>query len=1041
MPYRRGGALVDLRILLLGAVELQAGELRDRLGTPKERTTLAALAWDAGRTVSLDTLVHRVWDEHPPAKPREALYVHIHRIRKALAALAGARPPTVISRTHTYTLDIDPDAVDLRRYLALVEQGRGLSDIGSRGDASKALQSAARLWSGEPLAGLPGTWAAHVRRLVGEQHLASTLLQADIALRSGRFAEAVAGLRPLSEQHRTNESFAGQLALALHGCGRTDEANRLLQHLRHRLRRESGCDPGEETTHIHRGILAGRPVAELLPPATAVVARSPVSECPDTLPPEVAWVGRESELKALTGALRGEANAGEANAGEAKAGEAKAGASRVTAAVITGMPGSGKTALASHTARLMRDDFPDGTLFVALRGQTPHEPRTSPSEALREILSIVEERAEIPWDFNGLVAMWRTTARKRRLVVVLDDAASIEQVSPLLPGNSSSAVIITSRHRLAGLPGVRHVALDVLPPGESVAFLRNALGEERAPDAVEAATVARLCGYLPLALDITVSRLLSRPSWRLSDLVERFAGAGRRLREIRAPHRELVRSLEVSYQALTPGQQRVFRSLGLHIASEFGPHATAALTGLCLEEAEKVLEELLACHLISEPSPHRYRLHDLLREYASTLAQGDAAAEREQSLDNVLAYYLHAADHADRHAYPHRQRIDLPGPAPELTWYGDDAQRWFITEGPALLAALEYTSAHKSPRELALLTHTLAGFLIGEGYLSTAAPLLETAVEHWRDSGDENAYGRALVDQSIVCTGAGNYDRAMLCARQALESARNTEDEELAAEALHQLSISCWHTARLAEAFDHQHRALQIRLTGTSALHQGRSFNAAGMIALALERNGDALTYFVEGLARFRGVGDRRGQFIALNNVAELHKDDGDLDRAVDFYRQSIELAEEFAGKGQYAILQMNLADTLRARGETSEALELYETALPKLRGAGDRRSEAIALTGMGRTLHDVGRSEEAIPRHTAALSIARTIRAALEECRSLIALGEAEAATGRLSQAATHLEAALALSREIGSRPDEARAKAALGRTRLGTDQLSGEA
>lgn len=200
---------MDLRILLLGAVELQAGQERRRLGTPKERLTLAALAWDAGRTVGLDTLVHRVWDEHPPAKPREALYVHIHRIRKALASLAGSRAPAVVNRTHTYMLDIDPDAVDLRRFLTLVDQGRGLSDSGSSHDASSALQSASRLWAGEPLAGLPGTWPAHVRRLVGEQHLASTLLQADIALRSGRFVEAVASLRPFAEQHQMNESFAG----------------------------------------------------------------------------------------------------------------------------------------------------------------------------------------------------------------------------------------------------------------------------------------------------------------------------------------------------------------------------------------------------------------------------------------------------------------------------------------------------------------------------------------------------------------------------------------------------------------------------------------------------------------------------------------------------------------------------------------------------------------------------------------------------------------------------------------------------------------
>lgn len=1009
---------MDLRIQLLGAVELRAGQERNRLKTPKGRATLAGLAWDAGRTVSLDTLVHRVWDEHPPAKPREALYVHIHHIRKALTDLAGPQAPTVTSSTHTYTLDIDPDAVDLRRYLALVDQGRGLSDGGSPGDALTALQSASRLWNGEPLAGLPGAWAAHVRRVVGERHLASTLLQADIAMRTGRFAEAAAGLQPLADQHQTNESFVRQLALALHGCGRTNEATRLLQRLRHRLLRESGSDPGEETAHVHRGILAGRPVDELLPPPAAGVPRRPASECPDTLPPEVAWVGRQTELEVLTGTLTGRSTAG-------------TGASRVTAAVIAGMPGSGKTALAAHAARAMREDFPDGTLFVDLRGQAQHQPQTSPAEALREILTVLEDPSRIPQDFNGLVAMWRTTARKRRLAVVLDDAASVEQVSPLLPGKSSSAVIITSRHRLAGLPGVQHVALDVLPPDDSIAFLRNALGEERAPNGAEAETVARLCGHLPLALDITVSRLLSRPAWRLSDLVERFQRAGRRLPEIRAPHRALAQSLEVSYQALSRTQQRAFRHLGLHFASEFGPHAAAALTGLSLEETEKVLEELLACHLISEPSPHRYRLHDLLKEFASTLAESDSAAERERPLERVLTYYLHAADGADRLAYPHRLRIDMPGRVPALAWHGEDPQRWLFTEGTALLAALEYTRVHKSPRDLALTTHAFAGFLVGSGQSGAAAPLVQTAAEYWRDAGDENAYSRALIDQSIVCVSAGDYDKAATCAEKALESAQNAGDDEVTAEALHQLSISRWNTARLAEAFDFQHRALRIRLTGTDPLQQGRSFNALGMICLGLERNGEALTCFMEGLARFRGVGDRRGQFIALNNLAELHKKQCNLDLAVDFYRQSINMAQELAGKGHYAILQMNLADTLRARRELDEALELYEKALPELRSAGDRRSEAIALTGIGRTLHAAGRSEQAIPCHTTALSIARTIRAALEECQSLRALGEAEAATGRLSRARTHLKAGLALSRKIGSREDEAEAQAALDRTR----------
>ncbi|MDX3227960.1 AfsR/SARP family transcriptional regulator [Streptomyces sp. ME19-01-6] len=997
---------MKLRILLLGAVELWAGERRSPLGTPKERLTLAALAWDAGRTVSVDTLVHRIWDDRPPTKPRDALYVHISRIRKAFSALAGSQAPAVISRAHTYRLQADPDAVDLRRYLSLLDQGRWLADSGSIREARQALQEANRLWGGEPLAGLPGDWAGHLRNMVEEKNLATALLQADISLRSGNCAEAVANLQPVAERGQTDESVIGRLALALHSCGRTEAATRLLQRTRHLLVRESGIEPGEAFQRIHRGILAREPVAALLSPTTASngLTFEPV---PDSLPPDVIWVGRQAELDRLTSAWTDRAQDHEAC---------------VTATAVTGMPGSGKTALAVHAAHQMRDQFPHGRLFLNLRGHALLQPPMTSAEALGELLRLLGTPTEaLPQDLNGLVALWRSTTRGRRFVAVLDDAAGTEQVTPLLPGDSSSLIIVTSRRQLDGLTGIRQIALDVLSRADAIALLQRLLGDERAPSAEEAATLARLCGYLPLALAITARRLLSRPTWGVSDLVERFNRAARRLPEIRDRHHAMAQAFEVSYRELTPTQQTAFRRLGLHVGVEFGPGAVAALTDLPLEETELILEEFLACHLISEPAPHRYRLHDLLREYASTLAGSDPGTDNQRALTRLLDHYLYTADQADRGAYPHRLRIALPQSSAEQAWHDADPQQWFIAEGPNLLVALDYTRTHGSPRRLALTTHVLAGFLTGEGYLRSATPLLYNAVGHWQNTGLSKAHGRALIDLSSACAGAGTYDESIQSAQTALELAQETADEHLEAEALHQLSISHWHTARHTEAFGLQQRALQLRLKKADRLQQGRSFNLLGMICLSLERHKDALKYFLEGLARFRDVGDRRGQFIALNNLAELHKEAGNLDHAISSYQQSIKLSQALGSRGQYAILQMNLADTLRAHGRPQEALELYAKALPELRSIDDRRSEAIAHNGAGRALHEVGRSEQALPHHTAALAIARTINAALEECQALRALAEAEHATGRLSQARAHLEAGLAVSRKIKARSEEA--------------------
>ncbi|MET7639896.1 tetratricopeptide repeat protein [Streptomyces sp. NPDC005438] len=995
---------MELRIRLLGAVELHAQDGPTPLGTPKERLTLAALAWDAGRPVSVDTLVHRIWDEALPEKPRDALYPHISRVRRALHRVAGPKAPRVRSRTHAYTLEVDPDTVDLRHYLRLLEEAHRLAEAGEEEGALRGLRQAATLRGGPPLTGLNGAWPDHLRQVVEERHLAAALLGADLTLRRGHFTTTVAALRPLAELHGAKQSFASRMALALHGCGRTDEAARLLHQTRHQLLHTSGTDPGEEFRHVHQGVLAGSPVEELLRPRVRPLpVRQPV-RAPDNLPRHVPCVGRRKELDLLTATLLGDDTLD------------------ATDLVITGMPGSGKSAVALDAAHRLRTRFPDGQLLVHLHGHTPGWAPKSATQALHELLRpLLPDDTPLPEDLDALVSRWRALAQHRGLLVVLDDAVDLHQVAPLLPGEGPTRVLVTSRYRMTGLPGVPTLALDVLPREGSVALLRHVLGEERAPDEADADTLARLCADLPLALILAARRLLSRPAWSAVDLVRRLSGTHRRLPEIRAQHDAVTQAFEVSYLALSETQRLVFRRLGLHLGPEFGAEATAALCGLSPQETEHVLEELLACCLLLEHAPHRYRVHDLLREYATTLAEADGTSENRQAHNRLLLYYLRTADRADRVAYPHRLRLDVPH-ADAATPPADDAKRWFITEGPNLLAALEYLRSRGTGRQLAYLAHTLTGFLEAEGYLTTALPRLEAAVDHWRETGDLSSAGRALIDLCAVCSSAGRYDQALDCAHQARRWAEDHGDQALLAEALHHLSIIHWHTARYPEALDLQQRALTLRLAGPDRLQQGRSFNALGMICLALERHRESLRYFLEARTRFREVGDRRGEGTALHNLAELYKECGHLDDAITTYQQALRHSDTLGGTSTHAILQINLADALCQRGAPRQALALYERALPTLRSGGDRRSEAIALIGVGQALHALGDSARAASHHAAALTLARTIHATLEECQALRGLGEAEAATGHRDKARLRLRASLALSREINDRAEEAR-------------------
>lgn len=982
-PTGDRGRWVDFGILLLGPVEFRVQGERGAPATPKERLTLTALALDAGHPVTLDTLVHRVWDDRPPAKPRASLHAYAARIRRRLRAADG--PARLLQEAHAYTLEIDPDLVDWHRFRRLSDEARALADGGDTGGALGRLTEADALWRGEPLAGLTGLWAEGTRFHFNEKRLAATLTRTAIELRLGRHAALVPDLTALLDEHPTDETIAAQLMTAAYGCGRQGDALRTYDSVRRRLSEELGTDPGEALSRVHRLVLDRAPVADLLPHPT------PSPAAPHTLPGHGDIVGRERELRLITNGAAG------APADPEAAEPAGAGGGVIALQTIAGMPGVGKSLLAVHAARLLADRYPDGQVLLDLRTHAPGRQGLSAQAALFALLRVFGVAADsIPTDPDERTALWRTLLSNRRAVIVLDDAADAEQVRPLLPGSSPSLVIVTSRRRLTGLPGVRSLFLDILPAADAAALFRRLVGDDRVRDPEDVARIVRLCGHLPLAVELAAGRLASRPSWTTSHLVEKLMRTPGRLAEIRDGFREIARVFEMSYHALTNERRKAFRLLSLHFGSTFGPHAAAALTGLSLDEAERTLDSLLDDHLLSEPAPERLQFHDLVGEYARLLAaMEDSPAERDLAQGRLIRFYLHAAERAARLIHPRRFRYEPAGhpaagePESELPEWRDAqaARDWLAQERPGLVAAEHTARTHGRPREAALLAGALAGFLEEDGHWSEAQRMHGPAARHWSAAGDARGEAGALIDLAGAQSRASRYERALSSAHRALDLARALDDPETEAEVRHLLGVVHWHLGRHGAALTYQSATLELRRRTGDTWQIARCRNNMGITHLFIGNYEASEECFHSALKGFRSCGDEREVARVLNNLSDLHIRLGERNTARRAALESLALLKRIGSDTERASAQVNLASTMIAESESEEMLALYREALAVFRSVGDLRNSAATLHSIGDALRAVGRIPEAALHYQDAWTAARDIGAAHEEAEALRAL------------------------------------------------------
>jgi tetratricopeptide (TPR) repeat protein/DNA-binding SARP family transcriptional activator len=996
-----GGVLVEFRVL--GPVELWVDEHEYDLGSPKERCVLAVLLLAGGRPISAERLMDRVWGDDPPA--RESLYPLVTRLRGRLRRISGTNLLT--RRAGAYVLKVDPGAVDLFRFESLLAQARAIADSGDDEQAIALFDEAEALWRGEALAGLGGDWAARTRDKLQTQRLDATIARVKARLRAGQFAGLTAELSELVAQHPFDEVLIEHFMLALYRSGRQSDALHAYRTAQLRLDDELGIQPGPQLQELHQRMLSRDP-GLAAPTPTARLKPNPGL---NTLPRDTSsFTGRVAELRRL---LDTDAS--------------NSGGNAVAIDAIHGMPGVGKTALAVHAAHQLADQFPDGQFYIELHAHDLVREPVHPADGLETLLRILGvPAARIPAPLDERAAMLRARMANRRALLVLDDAAGQEQVRPFLPGAPGCRVLITSRRRLTGLRDARSFSLDVLSEEDATTLFSRIVGAERADDAHAVAEVVRLCGYLPLTVELAAGRFCNRSAWSLDDLAARLARTQGRLAEFRAEDLQVASTFELSYRELTPAQQQVFRCLGLNIGADFGPYAAAALTGDDLTIGEHLLEDLVEFHLVEEPHSGRFRMHDLLHEYArDRVLRDEPESSRTIRVHRLLDYYLHTADRADRAIHPYRRRLDItvthpPSAAPGLHSLAD-ARLWVKTELPNLLASIKYAVDHRWFSHAAQLPHVLADVLDLLGRWREAAAAHHYALDAWRAMGELAGEARALGDLSHVLYRTGGYDLALRHATAALAIYRDRGDQYGQARMLDMIGLIRWHTARYPEGLTCFQEALAIQRDIGDRHGEVDALSHSGMVYHHIGRYRESIENFQEALSICRVIGDQWTEAKLLNNIGDVQQQLGYHRDALELYQQTLRIFREIGSSSQnMAILYNNIGNVHRYKGRYDEALKYHRDALSIYRDSGDLRNQADVLNNIGLVYHQAEQYAEALIHHQRALSIAQEITEPYEQARAHLGLGDAHRENSRHTLALEHYRTALDLARDLGTPYEE---------------------
>ena len=820
----------------------------------------------------------------------------------------------------------------------------------------------------EPSKGTLGAFASELRKL---RRVAGNPSYRRLSRRAGYSASALS----TAASGRTVPSLSVTLAY-VGACGADlAEWERRWEELQERLAAESLAIAAAADT--------GAGAAQQAGPQAPAVGAPPAAPTPRELPPDVhGFTGRSDELAALD-ALLGAQDQGRA----------------VVIAAVSGTGGVGKTALAVHWAHRVAEQFPDGQLYIDLRGYDPERP-VQPADALAAFLrSLGVSSDKLPHDVDERAARYRSLLADRRILLLLDNGYAATQVRPLLPGSPSCLAIVTSRDSLAGLvarDGARRIDLDLMPPAEAVHLLHTLIGERVAAEPEAAVALAERCVRLPLALRIAAELAVARPAVTLADLAAELAEQRRLdLLDAGADQRVALRAVfSWSYRQLPAETARAFRLLGLHPGADIDRYAAAALVGTGHHEVSRVVEQLERAHLVVSTGAGRTGMHDLLREYAAERATDeDTAADRHAALTRLLDYYLIVAAAATDTLFPHDrhrrprvgQRADLP--VPDLS-QPPAARAWLDSERPNLVAVTAFAAEH--------------------GWPAYASKL---AVVVWR----------------YLYAGAHHVD-ALTIHGHALRAARDAADRAGEAAALHNTGRVYWRWGRHSEALDHFEQALAIYREVGDHGQIGAVLNNLGNLFDLLGRFDEAVHQYKEALVVLAQEDDLAGEAATLGNLGIVYEVMGRQDEAIEHHERALVIFRQVGDTAGVGRTLDNLGSVYFRQGRYAEALSHHEQALDIVREVGDRSSEAETLNGIGRAHLRLGHSAEAFDHFEQALALATRINNRIRQTSALVGLGDTLRFTGHTDEAMARYQSALAMARETGDRYEEAHALEGVG-------------
>jgi tetratricopeptide (TPR) repeat protein/transcriptional regulator with XRE-family HTH domain len=701
-----------------------------------------------------------------------------------------------------------------------------------------------------------------------------------------------------------------------------------------------------------------------------------------------------------------------------------AGGGVVGICAIGGMAGVGKTTFAVHAAHRLAGSFPDGQFYLPLHAYTRGQRPVDPADALSSLLLAAGvAAAQIPPGLEARAVRWRDHVAGKKILLLLDDAASHEQVRPLLPGTGGSLVLLTSRRRLAALDDATVISLDTLASREAAALLtRLARRPALQPGDGAVGEITRLCGYLPLAIGLIASQLRHHPAQIAESVAASLAAAADRMELMRAENLSVAAAFDLSYADLTDGQQRLFRRLGLIPGTSFDAYAAAALDGTSLGQARRQLDELYDQHLITESAPGRYQLHDLLREHARIMATGTAAvADSEVATERLLDHYLYTALAADRYFDTRASTDHRPPPgnppaqAPDLSTLGQ-AAAWLEAERGNLHAAADYAATRGRSLHAIAIPAAISGFLAARGHWDQSAALHQCALAIARQGGDRLGEADTLSTLGALQREAGDYPAAGATLARALALYRDIGDQPGQADTLNELGFLRVLTGDYpAAAASHQQALVLVRGLGD---RRSQAWTISGL-ALVQHLTGDhpaATASQQQALALFRDLGDPHGQARALNDLGVVQQETGDYAAAAASQQQALALFRDLGHRFGHAQALNDLGLVQQETGNYPAAAASHQQALALFSDLGNLIGQAEALNRLGELSLRTSATGQARDQHTRALAIARDISAAPEEARALEGIGNSHVREGNPSQAAAHLQQALTIYQRIGA-------------------------